>query len=152
MFFPFLRLRQLFSYCVSIFFIASGVGLSPLYCGHFWPIVPAPEDRGGWLWSNWWNEDWQGKPKYSEKTCHSATWSTTNPTWPDPGSNPGRRSGKPAANRLSYSAALRKYLISYMLLLFCLVSRSMKNKGSEWSVCLTMPDVLYIAYSLTLLF
>jgi hypothetical protein len=20
------------------------------------------------LWSNWWNEDWQGKPKYSEKT------------------------------------------------------------------------------------
>jgi hypothetical protein len=28
-----------------IFFIASGVGLSPLYCGHFWPVVPAPEDR-----------------------------------------------------------------------------------------------------------
>jgi hypothetical protein len=43
--------------------IANGVGLSPLYCGHFWPIVPAPDDRWGWLWSNWW------KPKYSEKTC-----------------------------------------------------------------------------------
>jgi hypothetical protein len=28
-----------------IFFIASGVGLSPLYCDHFWPIVPAPDDR-----------------------------------------------------------------------------------------------------------
>jgi hypothetical protein len=27
------------------FFIAIGVGLSPLYCGHFWPIVPAPDDR-----------------------------------------------------------------------------------------------------------
>jgi hypothetical protein len=27
------------------FFIASGVGPSPLYCGHFWPIVPAPDDR-----------------------------------------------------------------------------------------------------------
>jgi hypothetical protein len=27
------------------FFIASGVGLSLLYCGHFWPIVPAPDDR-----------------------------------------------------------------------------------------------------------
>jgi hypothetical protein len=27
---------------------------------------------------NWWNEDWQGKPKYSEKTCPSATLSTTN--------------------------------------------------------------------------
>jgi hypothetical protein len=25
---------------VYFFFIASGVGLSPLYCGHFWPIVP----------------------------------------------------------------------------------------------------------------
>ncbi|PNF40685.1 hypothetical protein B7P43_G02863 [Cryptotermes secundus] len=29
-----------------IFFIASGVGLCPLHCGHFWPIVPAPDDRG----------------------------------------------------------------------------------------------------------
>jgi hypothetical protein len=32
------------------------------------------------LWNNWWNEDWQGKPKYPEKTCPSATLSTTNPT------------------------------------------------------------------------
>jgi hypothetical protein len=30
---------------IIIFLIASGVGLSPLYCGHFWPIVPAPDDR-----------------------------------------------------------------------------------------------------------
>jgi hypothetical protein len=59
--------------------------------------------RPGWLWwwRNWWNEDWQGKPNYSEKTCPSATLSTTNPTWPDPGANPGRRGGKPATNRLS---------------------------------------------------
>jgi hypothetical protein len=53
------------------------------YCGHYWPIVRAPGDRWWWLWSNWWNEDWQGKPKCSEKTCPSATLSTTNPTWPD---------------------------------------------------------------------
>jgi hypothetical protein len=59
------------------FFVASGVGLSPLYCGHFWPIVPAPDDRWGWLWSNWWNEDWQGKSKYTEKTCPSATLFTS---------------------------------------------------------------------------
>jgi hypothetical protein len=59
-----------------------------------------------WWWRIWWNEDWQGKPKYSEKTCPSATWSTTNPTWPDPGSNPGRRGGKPATNRLSYDTAM----------------------------------------------
>jgi hypothetical protein len=62
----------------------------------------------GWLWG-WtiirWNEDWQGKPKYSEKTCPSSTLSNTNLTWPDPGSNPGRRDGKPASNLLSYGAA-----------------------------------------------
>jgi hypothetical protein len=50
-------------------------------------------------------KDWQGKPKYSEKTCPSAILSTTNPTWPDSGANPGRRGGKPATNRLSYGAA-----------------------------------------------
>jgi hypothetical protein len=60
----------------------------------------APDDRWGWLWSNWWNE-----PKYSEKTCPSAILSTTNPTWPDPCANTGRRGGKSATNRLSYGAA-----------------------------------------------
>jgi hypothetical protein len=36
-----------------------------------------------------WNEiDW-GKPTTRRKTCTSATLSTTNPTWTDPGSNPG---------------------------------------------------------------
>jgi hypothetical protein len=63
------------------------------------PIVPAPGDYD--------DEDWQGKPKYSAKTCPSATLSTTNPTRPDPGLNPGRRDGKPATNRLSYGAAWR---------------------------------------------
>jgi hypothetical protein len=29
------------------------------------------------FWINWWNEDWEGKPKYSEKICPSATLSTT---------------------------------------------------------------------------
>jgi hypothetical protein len=28
-----------------------------------------------------------------------------NPTWPDPGLNPGRRGGKPATNRLNYGEA-----------------------------------------------
>jgi hypothetical protein len=100
------------------FFIASGVKLSPLYCGHFWPIVPPPDDRWGWLWSNWWNEDWQGKPKYSEKTRPSATLSTTNPTWSDPGSNPGRSGGKPTTNRLSYGATLSASLTSAYSLRF----------------------------------
>jgi hypothetical protein len=39
---------------------------STWYVGHCGPIVPALDDRW-WLWSSWWNEDWQGKPKYSEK-------------------------------------------------------------------------------------
>jgi hypothetical protein len=76
------------------------------YCGHYWPIIPPPDDRWWWLWRNWWNEDCQGKPKYSEKTCPSATLSTTNPTWLDPDSNPCRRGGKLATNGLSYGAAL----------------------------------------------
>jgi hypothetical protein len=29
-----------------------------------------------------------------------------NPTWPDPGLNPGRHGGKPATNRLSFGVAL----------------------------------------------
>jgi hypothetical protein len=36
------------------------------------------------------------------QTCPSATFSTTNPTWTDLGSNPGLRGGRPAANRLSH--------------------------------------------------
>jgi hypothetical protein len=45
------------------------------------------------------------------ETCPSATLSTTNPTLPNPGSNPGRRGGKPATNRLSYGAA---FVIAYL--------------------------------------
>jgi hypothetical protein len=69
-----------------------------------WPFVPTQEDR--WMWNGWWNENWLGKPKYSEKTCPDATLSTTNATWPYLNSNLGRRGGKPATNRLSYGAAV----------------------------------------------
>jgi hypothetical protein len=40
------------------------------------------------------------------KTCSSATLSTTNPTWTDPGSNPGLRGERPAANRQSHGTTL----------------------------------------------
>jgi hypothetical protein len=46
------------------------------------------------VWSSRWDENWQGKPKYSGKTCPSAIFSTINPAWPDLGSNPGRYRGK----------------------------------------------------------
>jgi hypothetical protein len=38
-------------------------------------------------------------------TGPSVTSSTTNPTWPDPGSNLGHHGGKPATNRPSYIMA-----------------------------------------------
>jgi hypothetical protein len=52
---------------------------------------------------NWWN-DWQGKPKYSEKNCPRSALSTTNPTC-CPDANPCHHGGKPATNRLSYGTA-----------------------------------------------
>jgi hypothetical protein len=60
------------------------------------------------LWRNWWNEDWQVKPKYSEKTCPSTTLSTTNPTSLDPVLNPGHLGGKPATNRCNLSRDLSR--------------------------------------------
>jgi hypothetical protein len=47
---------------------------------------------------NWWN-DWQGKKKYSEKTCPSAALSITNPAC-CPEANSGRR------NRLDFIAGM----------------------------------------------
>jgi hypothetical protein len=47
-----------------------------------------------------WN--WHEKTEvFGEKTCPSATLSTTNPTWTDSESNPGLRGGRPVTNRLS---------------------------------------------------
>jgi hypothetical protein len=63
-----------------------------------WPIVSIPDDC----------EDGEfcgmkiGRGKYSEKTCLSATLSTTNPNLPEPGSNPDHRGGKPATKRIPY--------------------------------------------------
>jgi hypothetical protein len=44
----------------------------------------------------------RAKPKYSKKSCPSATFSTTNLALLDVGSNPGSRGGKSATNRLRY--------------------------------------------------
>jgi hypothetical protein len=59
-----------------------------------------------------WN--WQGKTEVlggGGGTCPTATLSTTNPTWTDPGSNPGLRGGRPAANRLSHGTAFECALV-----------------------------------------
>jgi hypothetical protein len=87
-------------HCLLLFFfIIGGVGLSPWYCGHFWPIVQTPDDRWGWLWSNWWNEDWQGKPTPAPLCPPQIPHDQTRARTPD------RCGGKPATNRLSYVAA-----------------------------------------------
>jgi hypothetical protein len=47
------------------------------------------------------------------KTCPSATLSTTNPTWIDPGANPGLRGERPATNDVSHGTALTLHIILY---------------------------------------
>jgi hypothetical protein len=49
--------------------------------------------------------------KTRRKTCPSATFSTTNPTWIDPGANPGLRGERPATNDLRHGTALITYLL-----------------------------------------
>jgi hypothetical protein len=122
-------LHGLFRDIVTIYFLVSwgGVRLSPLgMSATNWPIVPVPVDRW-WMWSSGWNKNLQGKPKYSEKTCPSATLSTTNPTWPDLGSNPDRRVGKPATNCLSYGTASTLQVAQTV---------SFQSSDSQWIMCL----------------
>jgi hypothetical protein len=48
--------------------VGGGVQQGPLgTSATHWPIVACP--RWLWWWRIWWNEDWQGKQKYSEKTA-----------------------------------------------------------------------------------
>jgi hypothetical protein len=54
------------------------------------------------MWSSRWDDNWQEKSKYSEKSCLGATLATTNATLPDLGSNLGHHSGKPASDCMSY--------------------------------------------------
>jgi hypothetical protein len=61
-----------------------------------------------------------------------------NPTWPDPGLNPGRRGGKPATNRLSYGAAdvrFNKQIFTEQICSFLLLCELEQNirVPSSWS-------------------
>jgi hypothetical protein len=58
-----------------------------------------------------WNEIYRGKPTTRGETCPSATLSTTNLTWTDPGSNPGLRGERPATNRLSHGTTFTAKLL-----------------------------------------
>jgi hypothetical protein len=125
-----------------------GVRLSPLgKSDTVLPLVPASDNRWWWMWSSRWNENWQGKPKYSEKTCFSAALSTTNPSWPDLGLNPGRRGGKPAINRLTcrshkcktsfliLACVLRHFLPPSLLPLWCVLPQPLYLHRYKWVTC-----------------
>jgi len=57
-----------------------------------------------------WNDIDRENRRTRRKTCPSATLSTTNPTWIDPGANPGLRGERPATNRLSHGTAACSWL------------------------------------------
>jgi hypothetical protein len=60
-----------------------------------------------------WNDNWRGKPKYTEKTCSSATVFTSTLTCLDLASNPGLRGGNLTTIRLNYSTVLGPYVLNY---------------------------------------
>jgi hypothetical protein len=73
---------------------------------------------------------------YSEKTCNSATLSTTNPTLLETGSNTGRRHGKPATNRLSYGMVLRDVTM-------CVLRQKLLISLSSWSTLLVLLGLFF---------
>jgi hypothetical protein len=72
------------------------------------------------LMEHQWNEIVRGKPTTRIKTCPSATLSTTNLTWTDPGSNPGLR----GENVLSIYTNYRLQIILSLFALYQLLTPS----------------------------
>jgi hypothetical protein len=75
-----------------------------------WPIVLAPGDC---------DDGEFGGMKIGRETevlgenLHQRHFAHHKSHLPDPGSNPGRRGGKPATNRLSYGAAFSQHLVLF---------------------------------------
>jgi hypothetical protein len=75
-----------------------------------------------------------------EKTCPSVILSTTNPTWTDPGANPGLRSERSATNRLSHGTAC------FVLLVLCSETGTLNTAwryAADWqrSQCVAMATI-----------
>jgi hypothetical protein len=48
-----LALTSLTSSSCSVGIVRLQIKAMEFSCGHYWPIVPAPDDRWWWLWRNW---------------------------------------------------------------------------------------------------
>jgi hypothetical protein len=58
------------SLSIFAYYFVWWVRLSPLGTSATnWPIVSLPASHDRCVWSIWWIEKWQGRPKYSEETC-----------------------------------------------------------------------------------
>jgi hypothetical protein len=109
------------------------VRLSPIrMSATIWLIERAPDDRR-WVWRSRWNGNWQ------EKTCPSATLSTTNLTCPDLDSNAGRRGWKLATNLLSYGTTYHKFVT--LTLSFLLGKNLLRLR-----LCLLSPSFWFLAW------
>jgi hypothetical protein len=83
-FFSFLFPLSFFIYFFIYKVSWGGVRLSSLgMSATIWHIIPVTDDRWWLVWSNRWNENWQEKSKYSEKTYPIATFTQkSDMTWP----------------------------------------------------------------------
>jgi hypothetical protein len=91
--------------------------LSPWYCGRFGLLYKPQMIGEDDFCSNWWNKNWQGKPKYSEKTCPSATLSTTKSHMTRPGLEP--RTSAVGSQRLTAWAMARPVPSDHFPKYFC---------------------------------
>jgi hypothetical protein len=102
-------------------------------------LLYQPDD--GWVWAIWWNDNWQGKPKYSAETRPPAILSPTNPKWLDLESNSGRRGGKPATNCLSYGTAYKANCVTSFAFTWLSLTVAATCKYTELLWC---EDITYI--------
>jgi hypothetical protein len=88
------------------YYSLDGVRLSPLGTpGTLAPLVSASSDHDRCAWSSWRNENWQRNPSTRIKRTIVPLFSSTNLTWHDLGSKPGRSGGMLVTSRLRYGTA-----------------------------------------------
>jgi hypothetical protein len=81
-----------------------------------WPVIPSLDRRWQWaLWYCWWNENWQWKPEYSDKSV-PLPLCPSHPTRPDLGSNLGLCSRKRQLTAWAVGLTQYKLFVFYMII------------------------------------